>query len=151
MSNTKSPMDGNEQLGPGICVSTAHLRFSFSRGRGPGGQGINKLSTAARLRVSLDDIKGMSPDVRSRLLVLAGSRITGAGELLLSSREHRSQLENRRECLQKLHALIREASRVPPTRRPTRPTRTSQERRLDRKRQQSQKKDRRQRPADDAG
>lgn len=144
-------------VAPGVVVPEAVLRFAFSRSSGPGGQNVNKLSTKAELRVSVDDLP-VNGRVRSRLRSLGGRRVidieryideegrerTRGGELILLSEEHRSQAQNKAECLSKLRALLVEALAEPKVRRKTKPSRGSVERRLDAKRRRGGiKRDRR--------
>lgn len=116
-----------------IALDENELDFSFIRASGPGGQNVNKVSTAVRLRFDVRQSPSLADDVRSRLIRLAGRRITDQGELIITAQNHRSQERNRQEALDKLVDLIRRAA-VPPTpRRPTRPTAASRKRRLESK------------------
>ncbi len=140
---------GAVELGPGVWVEAAGLRFSFSRSGGPGGQAVNKLSTKAELRVAVEAIEGLSMQVRERLRKLAGQRLTLGDEIVIVASTTRSQLDNRRDCVQRLESLVTEALAVPRPRKPTKPTRASTKKRLDAKRRQSGKKDARRRPDTD--
>ena len=106
-----------------IAIDPAELEESFVRATGPGGQHVNKTSTAVQLRF----------DVRHRLERLAGSRLTRDGVIVLLAQSERSQKRNREEALARLVALVREAARPPIPRKPTKPTRSSKRRRLDSK------------------
>ncbi len=142
--------EGVVELGPGVTIAAADVAFSFSRSSGPGGQAVNKLCTRAELRVAVEAIVGLSELVRRRLRDLAGHRLTKADEILIVAETERSQLDNRRECVKRLRALVAQAMAVPKKRRPTRPSRSSIEKRLETKRQQSGRKQARRKPdADD--
>ncbi|MHC4220056.1 MAG: alternative ribosome rescue aminoacyl-tRNA hydrolase ArfB [Planctomycetota bacterium] len=147
--STRSQPEGAVELGPGVWVDPDHLRYAFSRASGPGGQAVNKLSTKAELRVFVGSIEGLSDEARQRLRNLAGRRLTRADELVLVASTSRSQWDNRQECLGRLRALVDEAVAVPKPRTPTKPTRSSVERRLQDKRRVSDRKDTRRRPHDD--
>jgi ribosome-associated protein len=147
MSGPSKP-EGAVDLGPGVWVDPGALRYAFSRSGGPGGQVVNKLSTKAELRVAMDAIVGLSPEAAERLRELAGRRLTQGGELVLVASTSRSQLDNKQACLARLQALVAEAVDVPKSRRATRPTRSSVERRLSEKRRVSRRKASRRRPDD---
>ena len=112
-----------------IALYETELEERFVRASGPGGQHMNKVSTAVELRV---DIAGSSlpAHVKQRLAALAGSRMTGDGVLLIDSREHRTQSANRDAARERLRQLLAEASVRPKRRRKTRPTTGSNERRI---------------------
>lgn len=138
--------DGVLELAPGVTIAAADVAFSFSRSSGPGGQAVNKLSTRAELRVAVEAITGLSELVRQRLRDLAGRRLTQADEIIIVAQSERSQLDNRRECVRRLRALMARALAVPKKRRPTRPSRAAVQKRLDEKRRQAGRKQRRQKP-----
>lgn len=127
------------QLAPGVYVPADAVRFSFASSSGPGGQNVNKRATKAELRIRIGDIP-IHPDALDRLAAFAGQRITDAGELLITSDEHRSQPRNKAECLARLRELIIRAKVRPRPRRATKPTRGSKERRLATKRVRAQVK-----------
>jgi ribosome-associated protein len=120
-----------------IAIEDRELEERFVRASGPGGQNVNKVSTAVELRF---DVRASSlpPDVKERLMVLAGSRMTGDGVLLIDSREHRTQAQNREAAQARLVALIQHAAVRPKKRRKTKPGKAAKERRLDSKKQRGQ-------------
>lgn len=122
-----------------IVIEDRELDERFVRASGPGGQNVNKVSTAVELRF---DVRASSLpfDVKQRLIALAGSRITGDDVLLIDSREHRTQGQNREAARARLVALLQHAAQRPKTRRPTRPKRAAREQRLESKRQRSEVK-----------
>ena len=134
------------RLGGGASVRMDALAFKFIRSSGPGGQNVNKVSTAAELRVAITAIEGLDDRAIERLRDLAGRRINAAGELVLRAETSRSQRENREICLEKLRQMVSAAAKRPKVRRPTKPTRGSKERRLEQKSQRGEIKKRRSRP-----
>jgi ribosome-associated protein len=129
----------------------AAARADFARSGGPGGQNVNKLNTKVCLRVSLDDLAGLSTPEHSRLRETLASRLTGEGELVIHADEERSRLANLRRAYARMEALISAAARLPKRRRPTKPSRIEREKRLASKRIRSAKKSNRRPPpqADD--
>jgi ribosome-associated protein len=124
---------------PAIQIPEAELDERFVRASGPGGQNVNKVSTAVELRFRVVT-SGLPEDVKARLIALAGQRMTKDGVLLIDSREHRTQAQNRSAARDRLAALIRLAAKRPKSRTKTRPTRASRERRLGAKVQRSRVK-----------
>lgn len=124
-----------------IQLDPREIETTFVRASGPGGQNVNKVSTAVQLRFDVRHSPSLPDDVRERLEKLAGSRLTNDGVLILTAQQFRSQDRNREDALERLLVLIREAAIVPKTRRATRPTLGSKKRRLESKGKRSAVKD----------
>jgi len=122
-----------------IAIDDREIDERFVRASGPGGQNVNKVSTAVELRFDVN-ASSLPFDVRDRLVKLAGNRLTSGGVLLIDSREHRTQGQNREAARARLVALLQHAARRPRTRRPTKPKRAAKEKRLESKRQRSEVK-----------
>src|SRR5450755_1856830 len=120
-----------------ISIEESELEERFVRASGPGGQNVNKLSSAVQLRFDVRGSPSLTPDVRMRLERLAGRRLTRDGVIVIMAQRHRTQERNRQDARDRLVELIQQASVAPKPRRPTRPTRGSKERRLATKKNRS--------------
>ena len=137
-------------LGSGVCVGDDEIALKFIRASGPGGQKVNKVSTAVQLRFDAARSPALPERVRDRLLLSAGSRLTKEGVIVLTADRHRTQEMNRLDALNRLRALVAAAAAPPPPkRRATRPTLGSVRRRLDGKTRRSGVKAGRGRPGGD--
>ena len=116
-----------------ISIEERELEESFIRASGPGGQNVNKVSSAVQLRFDARGSRSLPNDVSIRLQRLAGNRLTREGVIVITANRHRSQDQNRDEARERLFDMIREAATPPTIRRPTKPTRASKKRRLDSK------------------
>jgi ribosome-associated protein len=134
------------EITPEVTIPDGDLTYAFVRASGPGGQNVNKVSSAVQLRFDMEGSTALSEPVKNRLRVLAGRRLTDDGAILIIARNQRSQEHNRREALERLADLVERALVVPKTRRATKPTRASKERRLEGKTRKQQTKRQRSRP-----
>ena len=141
-------MPTNPDFPPDFPINEREIEEHFVRASGPGGQNVNNVSTAVELRFNVH-ASSLPPDVKQRLLALAGHRVTGEGVLLIDSREHRTQTQNREAARVRLAALVRQAAQRPKTRKATRPKRAAKEKRLDSKKRRGQIKALRGRQRDD--
>ena len=120
-----------------ISIDESELHESFVRSSGPGGQNVNKLSTAVQLRFDVRQSPSLPNDVAVRLMRLAGKRMTKDGVLVLIAQNQRTQERNRAEALERLSDLIQQAAVKPIPRRATKPTKASKERRIEGKKRRS--------------
>jgi ribosome-associated protein len=137
------------QVSPGVTIDDSELEERFVRSSGPGGQNVNKVSTAVQLRFNVAASPSIPDDVKQRLIALAGSRMTTDGVLVIEARRFRTQAGNRDDARERLIELIREAMVKPKRRRKTRPSKASLQKRLDTKRRRSDTKHRRRDVRDD--
>jgi ribosome-associated protein len=117
----------------GISLDEDELSETFVLASGPGGQNVNKVSSAVQLRFDLAHSPSLPDEIRVRVLTLAGRRLTKDGVLVIVARSHRTQERNRAEARSRLFELLARAAVPPKPRRPTKPTRASRERRLESK------------------
>jgi ribosome-associated protein len=119
--------------GPLPHIPANELHFEFFRSSGPGGQNVNKVSTAVRLRFDVQNSLSLPSEVRDRLLRLAANRLTDDGVLMIEARRFRTQERNRDDAVERLMGWIAKVWEAPRRRRATRPTKAAKERRLDAK------------------
>ncbi|MEA4839294.1 MAG: alternative ribosome rescue aminoacyl-tRNA hydrolase ArfB [Rhodospirillaceae bacterium] len=125
------------EIAPGIRLDEEEIEERFIRSSGPGGQNVNKVSSAVELRFDVRRSACLPDAVRDRLEALAGRRVNQDGVLIIKAYAYRTQEANRRDALARLVALLEQAAQRPKTRRPTRPTLASKTRRLDAKAKRS--------------
>jgi len=130
-------------ISPEISIPDQEFEWKFIRSSGPGGQNVNKVSSAVQLRFLLPLNTSLPVSARNRLRRLAGQKLIDDGSILLSARSERSQEQNRRAALERLAELIRAALVEPKIRKKTRPTRASKERRIESKKRRASTKQQR--------
>ena len=137
------------QVAPGLAIPEDELVERFILAGGPGGQNVNKVATAVQLRFDVAGSFSLPPEVRQRLLRIAGARVTADGVLVLTARRHRTREANRRDARARLAALVARALQAPRPRHATRATRAARERRLQEKARRGAVKRQRARPGTD--
>ena len=132
-----------------VRIPKDEFDFSYARSSGPGGQNVNKVNSKAILRWSVTRSPSLPADVRERFARRFASRLTTEGDLLITSQRFRDQARNVEDCLEKLCAMLALVAVPPVPRKRTRPTRSSGERRLEKKRETGQRKKMRRQPGTD--
>ncbi|MFA5836832.1 MAG: alternative ribosome rescue aminoacyl-tRNA hydrolase ArfB [Bellilinea sp.] len=123
-----------------LFLDESELQFDFIRASGPGGQNVNKVSSAVQLRFDAVKSPSLPAEVKERLIKLAASRMTEDGVLIIEAKRYRSQEKNRTDAVQRLVTLIQKAAEPPKKRKPTRPSVTARAARVGAKRQRGELK-----------
>ena len=137
------------EISSSVRIEDSEIQYDFIRASGPGGQNVNKVASSVQLRFDVRNSPALYPDVKERLIKLAGSRVTEEGILIIEARRFRTQEQNRLDAIQRLVALVQKALVEPKMRKKTRPSVTASAARVDeKKRRAAVKRTRRYHPAD---
>ncbi|PKN29255.1 MAG: aminoacyl-tRNA hydrolase [Deltaproteobacteria bacterium HGW-Deltaproteobacteria-21] len=128
------------RITPAISIDEKEIKESFVRASGPGGQNVNKVSTAVQLRFDVLRSPSLPEDARQRLIHIGGKRVTDDGVLVIDARRFRTQDRNRQDARDRLIEMVRTAARKPKPRKATRPTAASRQRRIEEKKQRGKVK-----------
>jgi len=120
-----------------VKIRPEEVHLEFVRASGPGGQNVNKVATAVQLRFNARDSQSLTPEIRERLLRIAGKRVNASGEIVIEARRFRTQQRNREDAMERLLQMIEQAAVPLKTRHKSRPTIASKVKRLDKKRKRA--------------
>ncbi len=128
------------EISPNVKINENEIQFNFIRGSGPGGQNINKVASSVQLRFDVRNSTSLDPEIKQRLIKLAGNRINDQGVLIIDAKRFRTQEQNRFDATLRLIDLIRKATITPKKRKATHPSVTAKAARRDEKRKHSETK-----------
>ena len=128
------------KITPSILIEEAEVKFTFIRSPGPGGQNVNKVATGVQLRFNVTNSPCLPEEVRQRLLLLLGKKLTATGDLIIKANCYRTQSRNKQDALSRLQALIQKVAIAPKKRKKTKPSLATRENRLETKKRHSKNK-----------
>jgi len=137
------------EISSSVRIEDSEIQYDFIRASGPGGQNVNKVASSVQLRFDVRNSPALYPDVKERLIKLAGSRMTDEGILIIEAKRYRTQEANRQDALRRLAALVERASAPPKPRKATRPSAGAKAARVDEKKRRGAVKQTRRTAADD--